>query len=217
MLKLSIRHAVSTVVFFAALQTQAATVILGADSNTINTKARSIETEYAQGMRDERLMNTYSSTLSMRQQLKVGAGMSVGGALGTMGFNLELNVEDADGAIAGFGTGHGYNSFQLAWKHAFEGDYLAPYFTAGYSRWYNSSGSTSAANHSGILDRVLTTEEKKTGRFGTDFVNASFGLQYNQLSGDFRGVSVYAELMAMTEIKRGMLVPTGTVGALYYF
>lgn len=216
MLKLSFRHVISVTVLFASLQTQA-TVILGADSSTINSKAHSIETEYIQGMRDERMMYTYSSTLGMRQQLKVGAGLAVGGALGAMGFNMELNVEDADGAIAGFGTGQGYNSFQLAWKHAFEGDYLAPYFTAGYSRWYNSSGSTSAAEHSDILDRVLTANEKKTGRFGTDFVNAAFGLQYNQLSGDFRGVSVYAELMAMAEIKRGMLLPSGTVGALYYF
>lgn len=216
MLNLSIRRAVSTAVFFAALQTQAS-VILGADSNTISTKAHSIESDYAQDMRDERSMNTFSSTLKMREKLKVGAGVSVGGALGALGFNMELNIEDADGVLAGFGTGNGYNSFQLAWKHAFEGDYLAPYFTAGYSRWYNSNGGTSAAKNSGILDRVLTTEEKKTGRFGTDFVNAAFGLQYNQLSGDFRGVSLFGELMAMYEVKQSMLLPTGTIGALYYF
>lgn len=216
MLKISIRKVAMAAVFFAATQAQAE-VFLGADSTSINTKARSIESEYAQGMRDERLGNTFASTLSMRDKLKVGAGLSVGGALGTLGFNMEFNIEDADGALAGFGTGHGYNSFQLAWKHAFEGDYLAPYMTAGYSRWYNSNGSTSAANESGILDRVLTTEEKRTGRFGTDFVNAAFGLQYNQLSGDFRGVSIFGELMAMYEVKRSVLLPTGAIGALYYF
>ncbi|WP_347355827.1 hypothetical protein [Bdellovibrio sp.] len=216
MLKISIRQVVMAAVFFAATHAQAE-VFLGADSKSINTKARSIETDYVQGMRDERLGNTYSSTLNMRDKLKVGAGLSVGGALGTLGFNMELNIEDADGALAGFGTGHGYNSFQLAWKHAFEGDYLAPYMTAGYSRWYNSNGSTSAATESGILDRVLTAEEKRTGRFGTDFVNAAFGLQYNQLSGDFRGVSIYGELMSMYEVKRSVLLPTGAIGALYYF
>lgn len=216
MLKISIRKVAMAAVFFAATQAQAE-VFLGADSTSINTKARSIESEYAQGMRDERLGNTFASTLSMRDKLKVGAGLSVGGALGTLGFNMEFNIEDADGALAGFGTGHGYNSFQLAWKHAFEGDYLAPYMAAGYSRWYNSNGSTSAAKESGILDRVLTTEEKRTGRFGTDFVNAAFGLQYNQLSGDFRGVSIFGELMAMYEVKRSVLLPTGAIGALYYF
>lgn len=213
---LSIRNVALSVVFFAGLHSQAS-VILGADANTITTKAHSIETEYVESMRDERLMNTYESTLKMRTHRKVGTGVSVGGALGLMGFNVELNVEDADGAIAGFGQGQGYNSVQLAWKHAFEGDYLAPYFTAGYSRWYNSSGSTSAAQESDILDRVLTAEEKKSGRFGTDFVNSAFGLQYNQLSGDFRGLSIYGELMAMYEVKRSVLLPTGTVGAIYYF
>lgn len=213
---LSIRKVALSVVFFVGLHSQA-TVILGADSNSITTKAHSIETEYVQSMRDERLMNTYESTLKMRTHRKVGTGVSVGGALGLMGFNVELNVEDADGAIAGFGQGPGYNSIQLAWKHAFEGDYLAPYFTAGYSRWYNSSGSTSAAQQSDILGRVLTAEEKKTGRFGTDFVNSALGLQYNQLSGNFRGLSVYGELMAMYEVKRSILLPTGTLGAIYYF
>ncbi len=39
------------------------------------------------------------------------------------GFNMEFNMEDADSVFAGFGTGPGYNSFQIVWKHAFEGDY----------------------------------------------------------------------------------------------
>lgn len=160
---------------------------------------------------------SYPSTLKMREDRKVGAGVSVGGTLGLAGFSMELNFEDADGVVAGFGTGPGYNSVQLAWKHAFEGDYLAPYTTVGYSRWYNSRGRGDDLSKSDILDRVLTTNEKKEGRFGTDFVNASLGLQYNQLSGDFAGISFFGELTAMYEIKRAMLLPNGSVGAIYYF
>lgn len=159
----------------------------------------------------------YDSTLKMREELKVGAGIAVGGAIGAAGFNLELNFEDADGVLAGFGTGPGYNSVQVAWKHAFEGRYLAPYTTVGYSRWYNSRGRSDAYSSSSILDRVLTDNEKRDGRFGTDFLNVSLGLQYNQLSGDFAGMSFFGELTSMYEMKRASLLPNGSIGAIYYF
>lgn len=216
MLKLIIRSLLTGMLALASVQASAS-VILGADSKTISTKARSIEADYSQKMRQERMESTYTSTLKMRETRKVGAGVAVGGALGTVGFNMEFNFEDADGVVAGFGTGSGYNSVQLSWKHAFEGDYLAPYFTAGYSRWYNSNGDASSVRDSSILQRVLTGEELRTGRFGTDFLNAAVGLQYNQLSGELRGFSVYGELMAMYEAKRSILLPTGAIGTVYYF
>lgn len=160
---------------------------------------------------------SYPSTLKMRDDRKVGVGFSAGGSMGAAAINLELNFEDADGAIAGVGMGPGYNTVQLAWKHAFEGDYLGPYTTLGYSRWYNSRGRGDEYSKSPILDRLLTENEKKEGRFGTDFVNGTLGLQYNQLAGDFAGLSVFAELTAMFEIKRAMLLPNGAMGVIYYF
>lgn len=192
---------------------------LSADSASVTSKATSIEKAYSQDMRDERNTNTmtYSSTLKMRQDLRMGAGLSVGGQLGMVGMNAEFNFEDENSVIAGFGTGSGYNSVQLAWKHAFEGDYIAPYFTAGYSRWYNSRGHSDAWKDSSILDRVLTDSEKNSGRFGTNFVNASAGLQYNQLSGPFYGFSCFAEIVAMYEVSRSQLIPSGTFGTIYYF
>ncbi|UYL10643.1 hypothetical protein B9G69_008650 [Bdellovibrio sp. SKB1291214] len=201
----------------AASHAEISTSNLSAESSSISSKAISIEQDYSDSMRVERLGMTYSSTLNMRESRKVGVGMSVGGALGLVGIAGEFNFEDENGVVAGFGTGPGYNSIQFAWKHAFEGDYIAPYYTAGYSRWYNSMGNSGSWKESSILDRVLTDDEKKSGRFGTDFLNASLGLQYNQLSGDFAGVSCFAEVVAMYEVKRSQLIPSGTVGALYYF
>lgn len=223
---------------FIISQAQAAEVSLSADPKDIKSKTRVIEVEYSREMRRSApshgteirsipgATNTYAagvdsfsyaSTLKMREDRKVGVGPSAGGSLGVVGFNIEFNFEDADGAVAGFGAGPGYNSVQVAWKHAFEGDYLAPYVTAGYSRWYNSIGGSAEYNKSDILDRVLTSKEKSEGRFGTDFVNASIGVQYNQLSGDFAGISFFGELTTMVEIKRSILLPNGAVGALYYF
>ena len=159
----------------------------------------------------------YTSTLNMRSQRRFGLGTSVGGNLGTVGMQLELNIEDADGVVAGFGAGSGFSTFELLWKHAFEGDYIAPYTTLGYSRWYNSSGDPRAARDSSILNRVLSESDKRTGRFATNFVTGSLGLQYNQLSGEAAGVSVFAELILMGEVEQSVLIPNGAVGAMYYF
>jgi hypothetical protein len=158
----------------------------------------------------------FTSTLKMRESRKVGIGASLGGQLGLMGINTEINFEDTNSAIAGIGKGPGYNSVQLAWKHAFDGDYIAPYTTVGYSRWFNSSGGHDYSD-SAILRRVLTASEKASGTFGTDFLNASVGLQYNQLSGELAGLSVYAEFMLMTEVKRGEILPNGVVGTTFFF
>lgn len=159
----------------------------------------------------------YTSTLEMRSRRRFGIGTALGGNHGTVGLQLELNIEDADGVVAGFGAGSGFSSFQLLWKHAFEGDYIAPYTTLGYSRWYNSSGDPRAARDSSILDRVLSESDKRTGRFATNFVTGSLGVQYNQLSGEAAGVSVFAEVILMGEVEQSVLVPNGSVGALYYF
>lgn len=187
------------------------------DDWSLETKTRQIEQSYVEDLKSSTSTTSYSNNLKLRENRKMGVGAGVGGALGLAGINFELNIEDADGALAGFGGGDGFNSFQLAWKHAFMGDYLAPYVTAGYSRWYNSSNGENFEGTSGILGRVLTNKEKVEGIFAKDFLNAAFGLQYNQLSGPLSGMSVYGELTAMYEVHQGMLLPNGSVGALYYF
>lgn len=159
----------------------------------------------------------FESNLKMRDQRRFGVGLEAGGTLGLYGADVELNIEDADGVKAGFGGGPGYNSFALLWKHNFEGDNLAPYTSVGYSRWYNSAGDTKAVHDSSILSRVLSDDDKRTGRFATNFLTGSVGLQYAHLSGEFAGASFFAELTLLGEVERSVLVPTGAVGAMYYF
>jgi hypothetical protein len=190
------------------------------DNSRVQIK-RSITQDVQQDIRQELNIGTagtsYTSNLKMRETRKVGVGAAVGGTLGLASINLEFNFEDADGAMAGFGTGPGYNSFGVAWKHNFEGSYVSPYTTLGYSRWYNSEGGKDAAADSDILNRVLTDSEKTSGRFGADFITGALGLQYNQLSGELAGFSFYGEVIALVEVKRSQLLPAGSVGALYYF
>ncbi len=169
---------------------------------------------YAQSELEQQ--NQYSSNLKLREDRKIGLGTQLGGGLGVAGLNLEINVDSENAMMAGVGTGTGYGTFQVLWRHSFEGQYFAPYTTAGWSRWYNSS-STSDYKNSLILNRVLNESEKATGRFGVDFLTVSAGMQYQQLSGDLVGLSFFADFALLTAISNFTLVPTGTLGSIYYF
>ncbi len=158
----------------------------------------------------------YESNYKLRQDRKVGAGVGIGGALGGMGGLIELNIEDENATLVGFGMGSGYQTMSLAWKKSFEGEYFTPYTTAGYSRWWDS-GSKSQANRSSLLKNFLSDSEKQKSKFGLDLVTGSVGMQYNQLSGELAGSSFYIELGGLLSFKKTQLIPTGSVGAFYYF
>ena len=159
----------------------------------------------------------FESSSNLRDKRKVGLGVAAGGELGVAGLMLELNFEDINAAHVGFGTGPGYNTVALSWKHSFNSDYVGPYVRGGYSRWYNSSGTTDRYRQSNVLDMVLTDREKDERRFAADFVTGALGAQYYQLSGELAGASFFAEVSLMVEPFKRKLVPNGSVGALYFF
>lgn len=160
--------------------------------------------------------SSYANNLAMRAERKVGVGVGVGGALGLTGLNLELNMEDENAALMGFGYGDGYNTVHLEWKHSFEGQYLTPYFTAGYSRWYGTQD-RNIRDSSYVLRSVLNDETIQKGSFSADFLVGSAGLQYNELAGDWVGASFYFEFNLLGSLNRAALVPSGGIGAIYYF
>ena len=128
-------------------------------------------------------LSNYETNYKLRQDRKVGAGIGIGGALGGVGGLIELNIEDENSTLVGFGTGPGYQTLGLAWKRSFEGEYFTPYTTAGYARWWDS-GSKSEANRSSLLKNFLTADQKQKNSFGLDLVTGSVGMQYNQLAGE---------------------------------
>lgn len=160
--------------------------------------------------------NNYQDNLALREARKMGLGLSAGGALGFYGLNIEINFEDTNGAVVGVGGGDGYSTVNMAWKHVFLGDTVAPYTTLGFAHWYDSGGGDAYKNSS-VLERVLTDNEKTSGNFAVDFISGAVGLQYTQLQGSLAGTSLYAEIVLLGDITHGTLVPTGTVGAGYYF
>lgn len=160
--------------------------------------------------------NSYQSNFALRETRRIGLGLGVGGTFGRYGLNIEVNFEDQNAGFAGFGGGTNYNTFNIGWKHIFEGDTIAPYTSAGYSRWYNV-GSDGDYRNSPILDRVLSSHQKAEDRFSTDFLSGAVGLQYLHLQGPMAGTSLYAEVILLGEVNNSTLVPTGSVGASYYF
>lgn len=159
---------------------------------------------------------SYTNNYKLREDRKVGVGLGVGGTLGTFGGLIELNLEDENSALAGFGTGSGYQTMSLGWKHSYVGDYFTPYTTVGFAHWWNSSG-TGDAGHSSLLKNFLNDREKRTNEFGLNLVTGSLGMQFNQLSGEYAGSSFYIEFGGLLAVDRSEIMPTGSIGAFYYF
>lgn len=158
----------------------------------------------------------YPNNYKLREDRKVGAGIMVGGSLGAFGGLVELNIEDDDGVLAGFGTGSGYQTMALNWKHSFEGEYFTPYTTLGLAHWWDSGKSGDISNSS-LLKNFLSDEEKRSGKFGIELLAGSAGMQFNQLTGELAGSSFFIEFGGLYTFDRSKLLPTGSVGALYYF
>lgn len=155
---------------------------------------------------------SYSTNLKMREERRVGVGFNAGGSLGALGTQIELNIEDADGAVIGFGAGNGFNTFQLLWKHSMAGFFINPYWKGGISHWYKSDQEMK------YLSSTISIDEIKNDRStSAELITGSLGVQYNQLSGQLSGTSFFLELTLLSNIAHRTIIPTGSIGALFYF
>jgi len=162
----------------------------------------------------------FSSAIEMRSRRRVGVGLSTSGQLGLAGAIVELNFAATDSFVAGYGGGPRFNALAFEWKHVFGGRSISPYATLGYAHWFNSNSKGGAIEKTtpAILgSRFLSDEEKSTGVFAKEFLIPSVGLQYNQLVGPSVGTSFFAEVVLLMEASDLSPVPTGSIGALYYF
>lgn len=166
------------------------------------------------------LVGTSSSTqifkdpFSMRKLKKAGAGLLLGGQASEYGVIVELNIENDDGAIVSISQGSGVNAFDLGWKHTFDGTWVNPYTVLGYSRWFSGPGDV---RDSSIMKQVLSSQELESGQFGSDFTVASAGLQYNQLAGDWVGLSFFFQFDLMQSWQKNQILAHGSLGSIFYF
>ncbi len=162
----------------------------------------------------------FANAFEMRSRRRVGVGLGTSGQLGLAGALIELNFAAMDSFVAGYGGGPRFNALAFEWKHVLGGRSISPYTTLGYAHWFNSNskGGTIEKTTPSILgSRFLSSEEKSTGVFAKEFIIPSVGLQYNQLVGPSVGTSFFAEVVILMEASDLTPVPTGAIGALYYF
>ncbi len=180
-----------------------------------------IETKTSIFLKNQKIDNEgieiYSSNLEMKAHKKIGIGVASGGMTGGFGLNAEFNLEPQNTLFVGMGRGDAYNSFNLGWKYNFESEYLSLYTKVGYGKWFNNSSGAGSANSNDILKRVLTDSEIRENKFATDFLAGGAGVEYNQLEGELAGVNFSGELLMMTEIKRSVYLPTGSIGVMYFY
>lgn len=158
----------------------------------------------------------YTENYQLRNERRVGGGIGFLGLYGNLGGNIEINFDASNSGQIIFGNAKGFNIFSGMWKHSFEGQYVNPYFSVGYSRWYSSVESNLSGN-SYILDQHLSDEELRIGKFGLGFLTGSLGLQYNQLDTDWIGSSVYFEFNFLFNPGSKVLSPAASLGSVYYF
>jgi len=161
----------------------------------------------------------FSGTLELRSKKRVGLGLGISGQLGMIGAFAELNFGQEDSTIVGFGTGGSYNSLGFQWKHIFNSEKLAPYLTLGYSRWFSGgqNGPITNSTPTFLSEKLLTSYEKETGKFGKDLFIPSAGLQYFLLSGPYVGSSIYIEAMLFISPTVVDTSPIGSLGMIFYF
>ncbi len=166
---------------------------------------------------DNQGIEIYLTNLEMKAHKKIGLGLTTGGLTGGFGFNGEFNLEPVNALVVGLGRGDSYNSFNLAWKHNFESEYLSLYTKVGYGKWFNNSAGGNSAGSNDILKRVLTESEVRENKFNTDFFAGGAGIEYNQLEGELAGVNFFGEVLLMTEVKRSIYLPAGSIGVTYFY
>lgn len=177
------------------------------ETKTLETQSSSKFSEY---------IDSYSTNWDLRAHRKIGAGIGVLGIFAGFGGVADINFEASNAAQVGFGSAPGYNTFFAAWKHSFQANYVAPYTSLGYSRWY-SSKSSDLNDKSYVLNQVLGQNELSQGQIGVDFLMMNVGLQYQELSGSWIASSLFFELNGLISTHNGKFIPSASLGTLYYF
>ncbi|MES3037877.1 MAG: hypothetical protein V4736_08225 [Bdellovibrionota bacterium] len=155
----------------------------------------------------------YSSTYEMKESLKVGIGPVFGGAYGKWGVKLDLNIEEDDGVVTGVGGSDSYNSFNIGWKHDFDGTFTHIYSVLGYAHLFG--GDRAPSNNEYLIEQLNGPDAG--GNISEGLSVLGLGFQYNELGPELTGLSLFVEGNILHAWKSSKLIPTGTVGMTYFF
>lgn len=155
-----------------------------------------------------------------RQIRRVGVGSTIGGINGVFGINLDLNFTATTSFGLSYGVGNPFNAFSFYIRRYMGNQTFSPYFAAGYSRWYQTSdshGQITTSTPSFLAERLLSEEQRKTGKFQKNFLFPALGLQFTQYSGDWAGLALALEVDLLVDIENMVSASTGGINCTYYF
>lgn len=153
-----------------------------------------------------------------RNVRRVGIGSGIGGTHGIAGLNLDLNFTEETTFGLGYGLGSPFKAFSMYVRRYMGSKTFAPYFAGGYTRWTNDGGTAVNSSTPNLLaERFLTEEQKKAGKFQKNFLYPALGIQYNQLNGDWAGISFALELDFLVDVENLVTGTTGGINCTYFF
>ncbi len=155
----------------------------------------------------------------LRNKKKMGAGINAAGNYGIIGVSLDMNFTPYLSSTLGFGMGDQYQTFVFHFKKYLMGRHFQPYIGFGYNRWYTTGDRKRNFNKTDpeFLAKKFLNNKEKQGVFDEHFIFPSAGIQFLQLSGDWAGSSIYAELTLLVDIDDFVSAPTAGLGFVRYF
>ena len=164
-------------------------------------------------------LQSFTSVEAMRDRKKMAISTTVSGATGLLGLNLNLNFSKEFTTSFGVGLSRGFQSFNAHIKYSLGGTSIMPYLVGGYSRWYTNDpeGEIKRTSPPVLAKKFLSGKERATGDFDESLIYPGIGLEYVNLSGDWQGLGLFAELLMLIDIDDFVTGPTIGVGSIYYF
>lgn len=162
-----------------------------------------------------------SSAWDFRKTHRVGLGVVAGGAYGIFGAALDLNLSPRWSFGIGTGRGDPFQTVVVSMKrytNLWDSSWL-PFFGLNVSRWENfgSLEPIIETTPSYLGSTFMSEADRSRGKIRSTILNPTLGLQYTQLTGEWRGFVMGIELGVMAQLSGNGVIPSGAFQFGYVF
>jgi hypothetical protein len=162
---------------------------------------------------------TVFSSPDFRSVHRIGAELQVAGPNGLAGVHLGFNLNRIYTVMVGFGGSEDFQSIQAEWRRYIEAKNFSPYLLFGAAKW-SSIGERDPiqkTNPGFLADRLMNDRDKARGIIDEVLLYPGFGINYQVLEGDMKGLTVFANIVMLADIKDFQAAPSATLGSGFYF
>lgn len=129
----------------------------------------------------------------IREERRFGVGASLGGGLGVVGFEVDVNINDWLSLTGGYGAGIEFHSWTVKARALLPGAWVAPYAAFGVGRWWAGPTGESRPGPGLLAGRLLAPGEDAAQGFDVVLVYPAVGVQWMLPS----AFSFYAEMQCL--------------------